>query len=101
MEFVGQAFEGEVRLDGNSYRDCSFEKVHFIYGGGALSMDNCRLNEFTWQFTGDLANGLHALYQMFGKDGLLQIINGFIDPRAGVVTELQLPSKGTRVSELG
>ena len=48
MDFVDQAFEGEVRLDGNSYRNCRFEKVNFIYGGGPLSMDNCHLNEFTW-----------------------------------------------------
>ena len=100
MEFVDQAFEGEVTLDGNSYRNCTFNKVQFVYGGGTLSMENCRLDEFSWRFTGDLANGLHALYQMFGKDGLLQIIGGFLDPRAGTV-ELTLPSRAGKIVELG
>ena len=90
MEFVDQTFTGEVTLDGNRYRNCTFENVHFIYGGGALAMDNCRMNAFTWQFTGELANGLHALYQLFGQEGLLTIIRGFTQPVEGTV-ELQPP----------
>ena len=92
MDFVDESFEGDVVLDGNNYRNCTFRKVRFIYGGGALSMENCRMDEFSWQFTGDLANGLYALYQLFGQDGMFAIIRGFTEPREGVV-ELQLPPR--------
>ena len=92
MDHQGKTFAGQVELDGNSYKDCTFRRVHFIYGGGALSIENCRLEEFTWQFTGDLANGLHALYQLFGQEGMLTIIRGFTEPSQGVV---ELPPKAS------
>lgn len=93
MEYEGRTFVGQVALDGNSYKDCTFRQVNFVYGGGTLSIENCRLEEFTWQFTGDLANGLHALYQLFGQEGMLAIIRGFTEPPRGGVVELP-PKQG-------
>lgn len=78
----------EVVLDGNTYRGCTFEGVVFVYGGGALVIEDCRMDRFSWRFTGDLANGLFALYQLFGQEGLLAIIRGFTEPRGG---EIELP----------
>ena len=92
MDFVDQSFEGEVVLDGNSYRNCTFRRVQFVYGGGELQIQNCNMDEFSWRFTGDLANGLYALYQLFGQDGMLAIIRGFTEPGAGTV-ELPLPTR--------
>jgi hypothetical protein len=90
MEFVHRIFEGgDIVLDGNSYRNCTFRKVRFVYGGGSLKMDDCQMDEFSWQFTGELANGLFALYQLFGQEGLLTIIRGFTEPKEGIV-ELDL-----------
>lgn len=89
-EYVGRTFEGEVILDGNSYRDCTFENVQFVYGGGELNMDNCRMDRFSWRFTGHLANGLYALYQLFGQEGLLTLIRGFTQPSEG---EVEMPAK--------
>ena len=40
------------------------------------------------RFAGPLANGLHALYQLFGTEGMLQIIRGFTQPPEGDVVEL-------------
>ena len=92
MDHEGKTFVGPVELDGNSYRKCTFRQVDFIYGGGSLSMEDCRIEEFTFQFTGDLANGLYALYQLFGQEGMLTIIRGFTEPPRGVV-ELPRPGK--------
>jgi hypothetical protein len=85
VDYADQSFEGEVILDGNTYRNCTFENVRFVYGGGSLQIENCRMDRFSWQFTGDLANGLYALYQLFGQEGLMTIIRGFTEPQAGEV----------------
>lgn len=92
MEYVNQRFEGvTVTLDGNSYRDCTFENVTFHYSGGPLDMANCAMDRFAFQFGGDLANGLYALYQLFGTEGMLTILRGFTEPHSGEVT-LSLPN---------
>jgi hypothetical protein len=86
MDIADQAFEGEVvALDGNTYRNCRFRDVTFRYGGGDLVMENCDLDRFRWQFEGDLANGLFALHQLFGTEGLLKIIRGFTEPVEGEI----------------
>jgi hypothetical protein len=90
MDYEGKTFAGPVQLDGNSYTNCTFRQVHFVYGGGSLSMDKCQMDEFTWQFTGDLANGLNALHQLFGQEGMIAIIRGFTEPPGGVI---ELPPK--------
>ena len=43
-------------------------------------------------FGGQLANGLYALYQLFGTEGMLQILRGFTEPGEGGEIELQLPN---------
>ena len=78
-DYVNETFEGEVELDGNTYRNCTFDKVTFIYGGGTLNMDNCQFGEFGFFFKDQLANGLFALYQLFGKEGLLNLIGALVD----------------------
>ncbi|MBB4096829.1 hypothetical protein [Sphingomonas kyeonggiensis] len=84
MEYDNQTFEGvEVTLDGNSYRNCSFNNVTLIYSGGPVDMTDCRMDRFQIRFGGDLAQGLHTLYQLFGTEGMLQIIRGFTEPTAG------------------
>lgn len=86
MEFEGKTFEGEtVSLDGNTYRDCTFGNVLFQYSGGPLTMSNCEMNNFSFQFGGDLAQGLFNLFQLFGNEGMLQIIRSFTDPKPGEV----------------
>ena len=91
MDFVDQNFEGTtVELDGHSFENCTFHNVVFHYGGGDLTMTNCSMDRFSFQFHGALANGLFALYQLFGTEGLLQIIRGFTEPTSGEI-ELQLP----------
>jgi hypothetical protein len=81
MEFFNERFEGvTVPLDGNAYTDCVFRDVLFVYGGGDLDMTNCDIDRFRFQFEGQLANGLHAIYQLFGTEGLMKIIRGFVEP---------------------
>jgi hypothetical protein len=81
MEFADRTFDGdEIVLDGNSYRNCTFRNVTFVFGGGQLTMSDCNIDSFAFRFTGDLANGLFALYQLFGADGMIQILRGFVDP---------------------
>jgi hypothetical protein len=90
MDFVNQAFEGvTVELDGNSYRDCSFLDVVFRYAGGPVDIVNCGMDRFSFQFGGDLAQGLFTLYQLFGTDGMLAILRGFTDPQPDAVTQLR------------
>jgi len=92
VDYLDKTFEGEtVELDGNSFENCTFRDVTFQYSGGDLMMKNCGMNRFRFQFGGDLANGLFALYQLFGTEALLQIIRGFTEPSSPQV-ELALPS---------
>lgn len=84
MEYIDQKFEGvTVVLDGNSYRDCSFLNVLFQYAGGPVEMSGCVMDRISFQFGGDLAQGLFTLYQLFGTEGMLTILRGFTEPSAG------------------
>jgi hypothetical protein len=90
MDHVNQTFESTtVSLDGNSYADCTFRDVTFVYAGGPLDMTNCTMDRFAFQFDGDLARGLFALYQLFGTEGMLTILRGFTQPGEG--GEITLP----------
>jgi hypothetical protein len=81
VDYKNENFEGvTVDLDGNSFKDCTFRDVTFKYAGGDLTMENCGMDRFRFQFDGALANGLFALYQLFGTEALIQIIRGFTDP---------------------
>lgn len=94
MDHKDQIFEGStVELDGNSFVNCTFRDVTFVFGGGQLDMTNCQMESFRFQFAGDLARGLHALYQLFGTDGMLSIIRGFTQPSPGPV-EIMPPTPG-------
>ena len=46
-------------------------------------------------FGGQLANGLYALLQLFGVEGMLQIIRGFTQPGDGKEIELTPPTQGS------
>jgi hypothetical protein len=90
MEFVDQKFEGvTVELDGNTYTRCTFVDVVFHYSGGPLNMEGCGMDRFSFRFDGDLARGLWSLWQLFGTDGMLNILRGFTQPHDGEV-ELKL-----------
>jgi hypothetical protein len=65
--------------------------VVFKFGGGDLVMKNCGMDRFSFRFDGALANGLYALYQLFGTEALLQIIRGFVEPTDSGEIELNLP----------
>jgi hypothetical protein len=86
VKYSNQSFVGvPVELDGNVFENCTFRDVVFQYSGGDLDMTNCNMDRFSFRFGGALATGLHALYQLFGTDGLLQIIRGFTEPTAGEI----------------
>jgi hypothetical protein len=92
LDYVDKTFDGEkVELDGNSFENCTFRDVTFQYAGGHLVMKNCSMDRFRFQFGGDHANGLFALYQLFGTEALLQLIRGFTEPGSPEV-ELELPN---------
>jgi hypothetical protein len=84
LEYIDQKFEDVVlSLDGNTYRRCSFNNVVFQYAGGPLEMSDCTMDRIRFQFGGDLAQGLHTLYQLFGTEGMLTILRGFTEPKPG------------------
>jgi hypothetical protein len=90
MDYVNETFQGVVvPLDGNTFRDCTFDRMVFQYSGGPVEKVNCNLNNFSFEFGGDLAQGLFTLYQLFGTEGMLTILRGFTDP--GVNGEVTLP----------
>ena len=94
MDYKDQEFDGiTVDLDGNTFKDCTFKNVLFRYAGGDLEMENVGIDRFRFQFGGDLARGLFALYQLFGTEGLLQIIRGFTEPAEGGEIEIKLPDR--------
>lgn len=92
MDHVNQTFEaGTITLDGNSYVGCTFRDITFLYSGGPVEMSNCSLERFSFQFGGDLSQGLFTLYQLFGTEGMLTILRGFTEPGDG--GEISLPPK--------
>ena len=92
MDHKDQTFDGvTVELDGNSFENCIFRNVVFHYAGGPLFMKNCDMDRFSFRFDGALANGLFALYQLFGTEALLQIIKGFTEPGDAGEIELAPP----------
>ena len=94
MDHANQTFDsGTITLDGNSYVDCTFRNVVFHYSGGPVEMSNCSMDRFSFQFGGDLAQGLFTLYQLFGTEGMLTILRGFTEPSEGEVT-LQIGPSG-------
>jgi len=94
VDYKDQTFEDTtVELDSNSFENCIFNNVALHYSGGELTMKNCNFDRFSFRFGGALANGLFALYQLFGTEGMLQIIRGFTEPTEGEI-ELTLPGNG-------
>ena len=92
MHHVDETFEEvTVELDGHSFENCTFNNVVLRFAGGDLTMTNCSFDRFSFQFDGALANGLFALYQLFGTEGMLQIIRGFTEPNLSREIELHLP----------
>lgn len=84
MVYENEHFEGvTVVLDGNTYRKCSFKDVQLQYSGGPVEMAECGMDRFSFAFGGDLSQGLFTLYQLFGTEGMLQIIRGFTEPSQG------------------
>jgi hypothetical protein len=69
-----------VVLDNNSFTGCVFNDVVLDYSGGPVEMERCSIQRFSLQFGGDLAQGLSILYQLFGTEGMLQLIRGFAEP---------------------
>lgn len=90
MDYIDQTFENTtVELDGNRYVNCTFRDVVLKYAGTGVDMEGCRMDRFAWQFDGALASGLFTLYQLFGTQGMLTIVRGFVEPgEPGQVIEL-------------
>jgi hypothetical protein len=87
LDYIDQKFEDVVlSLDGNAYRKCIFSNVVFQYAGGPVEMSDCAMDRIRFQFGGDLAQGLHTLYQLFGTEGMLSILRGFLEPAPGEIT---------------
>ncbi|WP_106639136.1 hypothetical protein [Allosphingosinicella vermicomposti] len=94
MKYENETFTGVmVKLDGNDFENCTFDDVVFHFAGGDLNMSKCTIRSFSFQFDGALANGLHALYQLFGTEGMLRIIRGFTDPQVGEEIAIRLPDR--------
>ena len=92
MDYVNQVFDnGEtVVLDENSFTGCTFRNAVLRYGGGTLHMADCQFIQFSMQFDGALANGLYALYQLFGTEGMLTLIRGFTEPNTAGPIEFKV-----------
>ncbi|MDV3457539.1 hypothetical protein RZN05_11135 [Sphingomonas sp. HF-S4] len=92
MHHENHVFEaGTLALDGDSFTNCTFQDIVLQYSGGPVTMVNCNFNRFSFQFGGDLAQGLHILHQLFGTEGMFTILRGHIEP--GIGGEVPLPPK--------
>ncbi len=92
MDYENETFTGgTISLDGNTYRNCTLQNCVLKYAGGPLTLVDCKLDMFTFVFDGDLARGLDSLHQLFGTEGMLQIIRGFTVPPTGEIIELAPP----------
>src|SRR5260370_2489923 len=57
-----QKFESaDLSLDNQYFSNCEFEGCSFLYSGGPLVMDNCRLRNCSWQIQGNAAIAIESL----------------------------------------
>ncbi len=62
MEHVGETFRScRVRLDGQTYVECTFDDVVFEYAGGKVSLDRNTITNCRVDLDGDLARGIEFM----------------------------------------
>jgi hypothetical protein len=70
MEMVKHAFvrvenqkfvKADLSLDNQYFSDCEFEDCNFLYSGGPLVMNGCRLRNCAWQLQGSAAPAIESL----------------------------------------
>jgi hypothetical protein len=98
MSFDNSVFHGgKYRIDGVSYKGCSFNNCTIEYGGeGPLSLDNCTFNNCTWTLVGAAKNTIQFLTTMqhqfgdFGTTMVKVIFEGVMNP-AAKINSVNLP----------
>lgn len=93
---AGVSFAGEeILLDGGAFRDCSFERCHLHYDGGALPvLTGCRFSDCAW-FFGDAAADTLAMLAALNQGGFSAMVERTLDGvRSGAVLNRAPP--GTR-----
>lgn len=57
-----QKFEGDsMSLDNQHFSNCEFEACEFLYSGGPLIMNGCRLHNCKWTLQGSAAMVVESL----------------------------------------
>lgn len=64
-----QTFSDEtVSVDGVQFKNCTFEEVALLYGGGDLpEFVNCQFDGVSLQFSGEAANTMQFLSRIRGR----------------------------------
>src|SRR5215218_1547936 len=92
----GATFANEtVVLDGNDYRNCTFNNCEIVFNGTAsVALNGINLNDCRWTFNGPAGltiDFMTALYQA----GMTDLIDGtFANIRQGSRQQQQAPSAG-------
>ena len=78
-----------IRLDGNSFENCAFDKCRLVFGGtGDVGISGCTFKECEWTFIDSAATTLRflsGLYSGFGPDGKQLVEDTFKNIRSGNV----------------
>jgi hypothetical protein len=87
-------YEGvTVRLDGNRFRNCTFQDCSLEFGGSdVVGMVGCTFTNCVWSFVGAAANTLSflgAMYRGLGPDGGKLVERTFENIRSGNVTSTE------------
>ncbi len=93
---TGMSFAGEeVLLDGGAFRDCSFERCHLHYDGGALPvLSGCRFTDCAW-FFGEAAADTLTMLAALRQGGFSAMVENTLEAvRSGAV--LRDADSGTR-----
>lgn len=71
MKFEDQQFADEpIRLDGNEFVRCRFERCQLTYAGGPVpTLAECQFVDVNWQFSEAAANTLQFLRGLFHGGG--------------------------------
>lgn len=71
MQFDKKAFKNDdVRLDGNTFIECTFKNCVMVYGGGPPPVMNlCHFHDVNWSFVEQAGNTLELMRSIYHGAG--------------------------------
>ena len=81
MQYEKHSFKNEnVKLDGNQFLYCHFEKCTLVYGAsGAVHLEGCSFDSCNWNLIDAALSTLQFLNFLWNTDGMKGVVDSAID----------------------